>query len=88
MKGTIGVSKVLHGYGDLKLCPRSPIASMWLTERTIYSALQQRLLSQPYMLSSVVKMSTVVRSLVISNSTAPVLWGPQIGGKGQLGGEP
>lgn len=31
-KGTIGVSKVLHGYRDLKLCPSSPIASVRLTE--------------------------------------------------------
>lgn len=30
-KGTIGVSKVLHGYRDLKSCPSSPIASVRLT---------------------------------------------------------
>lgn len=31
-EGTIGVSKVLHEYGNQKLCPSSPIASMRLTE--------------------------------------------------------
>lgn len=85
-KGTTGVSSFTWIWGSEIISFFSHIKHVVVW--TIYSALQQRLLSQSYMLSPVVKMSTVMRCLVISNSTALVLWGPQISGKDWLGGDP
>lgn len=85
-KGPTGVSSFTWIWGSETMSFFSHIKHVVVW--TVYSALQQRLLSQSYMLPPVVKMSIVMRCLVTSITTALVLWGPQIGGKDWLGGDP